>query len=93
MSAVQPQYTDYGHTPPAAPQSYMRRQDAAIPLHHQAHLAAPGQGPSPSSEPMYMPPSELVALGLASRDSRIGERWTEFMQQSGFLDEYSHQHR
>ncbi|KAI0085743.1 fungal-specific transcription factor domain-containing protein [Irpex rosettiformis] len=93
MSAVQPQYAaDYGHTPPAAPQSYMRRQEASVPLHHSHHLAAQGQGgPSPSSESMYMPPSELVTLGLASRDSRIGERWTEFMQQSGLLDEYSQQ--
>lgn len=40
-------------------------------------------GSSPSS---YAPHQELVSLGLASRDSRLDERWTTFMHESGYLD-------
>lgn len=32
------------------------------------------------------PPSELADLGLAARDSRLDERWSSFMQDSGLLD-------
>ncbi|KAI0075317.1 hypothetical protein K474DRAFT_1664369 [Panus rudis PR-1116 ss-1] len=34
----------------------------------------------------YVPPEELVNLGLASRESRLDERWTSFMHESGYLD-------
>ncbi|KAI0698383.1 hypothetical protein BC835DRAFT_1269122 [Cytidiella melzeri] len=107
------QYADYGHAPPSAPQSYMRRQESAVHHHHHHHHLAQGgrqeplqqrTGSSSSSssaaantvggEPVFnMPPSELVTLGLASRDSQIGARWTEFMHQSGLLDEYNQPHQ
>lgn len=35
----------------------------------------------------YVPPTELVNLGLASRESRLDERWASFMHESGYLDE------
>ena len=35
----------------------------------------------------YAPPTELVNLGLASRESRLDERWATFMHESGYLDE------
>ncbi|KAI0940717.1 hypothetical protein AcV7_003021 [Taiwanofungus camphoratus] len=35
----------------------------------------------------YPPPAQLVHLGLTSRQSRLDERWTSFMHQSGFLDD------
>ncbi|EMD39104.1 hypothetical protein CERSUDRAFT_112798 [Gelatoporia subvermispora B] len=46
------------------------------------HAATPFQG----VQQAYVPPAELVNLGLASRDSRLDERWASFMQESGFLD-------
>lgn len=32
------------------------------------------------------PPSELADLGLVSQDSRLDERWTSFMRDSGYFD-------
>lgn len=34
----------------------------------------------------YMPPPEMVALGLASRESRLDQRWASFIHESGYLD-------
>lgn len=34
------------------------------------------------------PPSELANLGLVSQDSRLDERWTSFMRDSGYFDGY-----
>ncbi|KAJ3931991.1 MAG: fungal-specific transcription factor domain-containing protein [Lentinula lateritia] len=42
----------------------------------------------PHSLPMHPPGNAALAdLGLASRDSRLDERWSSFMQDSGLLDE------
>ncbi|KAF8827844.1 hypothetical protein HHX47_DHR4000927 [Lentinula edodes] len=49
-----------------------------------------GFGPPipPHSLPMHPPGNAALAdLGLASRDSRLDERWSSFMQDSGLLDE------
>lgn len=56
-----------------------------IPQHGRTlHPVSAHGTPSPSS---YLPPpAELVNLGLAARDSRLEERWTTFMHESGFLE-------
>lgn len=81
----QPQYA-LQQLPPAAGQ-YAQEQlvyagDGYAGLPPHARGAVPGT-PSPSS---YVPPQELVNLGLASRESRLDERWTAFMRESGYLD-------
>ncbi|KAJ7600992.1 fungal-specific transcription factor domain-containing protein [Mycena floridula] len=43
-----------------------------------------GYGPSQTEPPMHNP--GLANLGLAARDSRLDERWSSFMQDSGLLD-------
>ncbi|EPQ56096.1 hypothetical protein GLOTRDRAFT_39622, partial [Gloeophyllum trabeum ATCC 11539] len=46
--------------------------------------------PQASYHPHYpAPPAELAELGLVSRASRLDERWTSFMQDSGVLDQNS----
>jgi hypothetical protein len=87
-----------GHTMP--PQYYGGQmvvdQPYAPPAHHdnyrqqqQQQLFTPnfqtGHQPLP-------PPSELADLGLAARDSRLDERWSSFMQDSGLLDEENFTH-
>ena len=43
-------------------------------------------GASAGGSSYVPPPQELVNLGLASRESRLDERWTSFMHESGYLD-------
>ncbi|KAG7093648.1 hypothetical protein E1B28_007310 [Marasmius oreades] len=45
---------------------------------HVPHQAGPGPGPGNAA---------LAGLGLAARDSRLDERWSSFMQDSGLLDD------
>ncbi|KAL4249930.1 hypothetical protein ABKN59_002009 [Abortiporus biennis] len=46
----------------------------------------PGAPSFQGVEPTYVPPTELVNLGLASRESRLDERWASFMHDNGYLD-------
>ncbi|GJE99289.1 fungal-specific transcription factor domain-containing protein [Phanerochaete sordida] len=55
---------------------------AHVPPHAHAH----GRAPVPSPGAYVPPPQELVNLGLVSRESRLDERWTTFMHESGYLD-------
>lgn len=85
--------------PPTAASHPMHSQQPQYPAefhhhHHHHHHSPPTSGlpqsymrQQPGPQDGYVPPPELVNLGLASRDSRLGDKWTEFMQQSGFLDD------
>ncbi|THH00634.1 hypothetical protein EW026_g1916 [Hermanssonia centrifuga] len=85
MQQQQQQYAEYGISQyPPNTESYMRQHAPPNLAGQPSHPTHPGgQGP-------YQPPAELVNLGLASRDSRLGERWTSFMQESGFFDEINY---
>ena len=45
-----------------------------------------GVHPPSQSAPEATPNMDLAHLGLASRDSRLDERWGSFMTDSGLLD-------
>ncbi|KDQ62020.1 hypothetical protein JAAARDRAFT_123795 [Jaapia argillacea MUCL 33604] len=71
----------------------------APPQFQQPHMSSPVYPPNgyytPAPAPPAsihrnqhgFPPSELADLGLASRDSRLDERWSNFLQDSGFLND------
>lgn len=65
----------YSQPPLTAPHSqshaYQYNSSSVAPYHSQ------------QSQPV---PTELAGLGLASRDSRLDERWTSFMRDSGYFD-------
>jgi hypothetical protein len=65
----------YSQPPLTAPHShshaYQYSSSSAAPYHGQ------------QSQPV---PTELAGLGLVSRDSRLDERWTSFMRDSGYFD-------
>lgn len=52
-------------------------QQQPQPLHHQ---------PAFDTQTQHLPNAELADLGLAARDSRLDERWSSFMQDSGLLE-------
>ncbi|KAH9951097.1 fungal-specific transcription factor domain-containing protein [Amylocystis lapponica] len=94
----QPQQALHRHSlpPPPAPQYHADRQmelqytsqqllsESPDSYHEQMYAAAPQLPQVPHNA--YAPPAELADLGLASRDSRLDERWTSFVQESGFLE-------
>ncbi|KAF8159144.1 fungal-specific transcription factor domain-containing protein [Crassisporium funariophilum] len=49
--------------------------------------AAPGYQPYAQPRPGAPPNIDLADLGLASRDSRLDERWSSFMADSGLLED------
>ncbi|KAH7909940.1 fungal-specific transcription factor domain-containing protein [Hygrophoropsis aurantiaca] len=67
--------------------------------HTHYHLQTQHYTPSltpifpPSRRSQPSPPSELAELGLVSQDSRLDERWTSFMRESGYFDEYGYRNR
>ncbi|KAF7313921.1 Zn(2)-C6 fungal-type domain-containing protein [Mycena chlorophos] len=69
----------HSHHPPPPPQ-------------HQPQYTMPQQHPYNYPYPEHSHPSyhahssELAQLGLAARDSRLDERWTHFMEDSGLLE-------
>lgn len=63
----------YSQPPLAAPQSHAYQYNSSS--------AGPYQGQQ--SRPL---PTELTGLGLVSQDSRLDERWTSFMRDSGYFD-------
>lgn len=77
-------YPDFAPTtayPGAYAGGYLRSPERIMAIHQQAH-GMPQQA--------YIPPPELIDLGLASRDTRLGERWQSFMHESGFLDGFDY---
>ncbi|KAH8104099.1 fungal-specific transcription factor domain-containing protein [Cristinia sonorae] len=87
-------YRPPSHPQQGQPQSHQPHQPQA----GSSTYRPPSQGPSsqaptypvhPSFQNMqqgYMPPAEMVSLGLASRESRLDERWASFIHESGYLD-------
>jgi len=69
------------YAPAAHHDNYGQQQPQIFPASFQG-----GRQPLP-------PLSELADLGLAARDSRLDERWSSFMQDSGLLDEVHNQNR
>lgn len=81
-----PSPAQYRHTAPQGilPQPQHQPQEAYL-----RDQRTPAYPVNPSFQGMpqgYMPPAELVALGLASRESRLDERWASFIHESGYLD-------
>lgn len=69
------------------PQQY--RQAAFTVPTPQSHVLAqynPPLAPSYHGQLTRPPPSELADLGLVSQDSKLDERWTSFMRDSGYFD-------
>ncbi|GLB45254.1 putative fungal specific transcription factor [Lyophyllum shimeji] len=59
---------------------YPHAHPAPPPVQHQHHQ------PAFHTQAQHLPNAELADLGLASRDSRLDERWSLFMQDSGLLE-------
>ncbi|KAL0575282.1 hypothetical protein V5O48_006683 [Marasmius crinis-equi] len=68
----------YNHPPPSQGMGSYHGYPSQSGLPHQA-----GPGPGPGN-------AHLAGLGLASRDSRLDERWSSFMQDSGLLDDVNY---
>lgn len=66
------------------PSSYRSTQYSAPTQFPQMYQAPFGSSSQPSVQPGN---PALADLGLASRDSRLDERWSSFMQDSGLLDD------
>ncbi|KAJ6598179.1 fungal-specific transcription factor domain-containing protein [Mycena vulgaris] len=76
---------------------HQQQQHTHYPVHAQQHAqqqqqqhyaqGAPDMYPNPQHAAAYQAHNaELAQLGLASRDSRLDERWSTFMEDSGLLD-------
>ncbi|KAF8991889.1 fungal-specific transcription factor domain-containing protein [Cyathus striatus] len=87
----------HGHYPQSQYQHPHQHHQAPLapPSLPQLHLPHPSQQQQ-QQQGMYAPAasgyaapanSELADLGLASRDSRLDERWSSFMADSGLLDD------
>ena len=76
------------------PDGYLRVQEQRALHQHQQPPSHPEHSQHPGMQQQqqlaYVPPPELVGLGLASRDSRLGERWTSFMHENGFLEGFDY---
>lgn len=79
-----PQHQQHPTHPHHPQQAYIGDRTQPTPAQQiQNYPAAPAfQGVTDG----YVPPQELVSLGLASRDNRLDERWANFMHESGYLD-------
>ena len=78
-----------------------RSQSHGYPDHPHAYeqsSAPPYQQPRPSQQPQTRPAqsaasSELTELGLVSQESRLDERWTSFMRDSGYFEGFGYRSR
>ncbi|KAG9313263.1 hypothetical protein JVU11DRAFT_6728 [Chiua virens] len=84
-------------------------QSHGYPSHHHPHAyerpsvaaatttanAYPHPQPSQQSQtqPAAATPPELTELGLVSQDSRLDERWTSFMRESGYFEGFGYRGR
>jgi len=82
------QYYPPQHRVPRQPQPLYDPyvQDHHRPYPPDAYFAEQQQQPVYQAD-TYLPNSELVNLGLAARDSRLDERWSAFMEDSGLLED------
>ena len=53
----------------------------------------PSQTPQPHSAQSAAAPSELTELGLVTQESRLDERWTSFMRDSGYFEGFGYRGR
>ncbi len=92
-----PPQLDYSYHP-SSHSSHPHANHARSSHLHQSYVRAqpppPQYGYAPQPHPqaphhMYPPPGypALADLGLSSRDSRLDERWSSFMHDSGLLDD------
>ncbi|OAX35675.1 hypothetical protein K503DRAFT_773227 [Rhizopogon vinicolor AM-OR11-026] len=73
-------------TPPSETSQQYRQAPFTAPI-PQANVYNQYNPPSAASyHGQQPPPSELADLGLVSQDSRLDERWTSFMRDSGYFD-------
>lgn len=90
-------HAHHAPAPVVGPSTYWAPASDTSPQYSQPPLSAPHSQPhayqynSSSAAPYHGQPSqpvptELAGLGLASRDSRLDERWTSFMRDSGYFD-------
>lgn len=102
-------YRTQEEVPVSAPVSYQWQQEPCVPpqyydsqmeqsytpMTHDNYRQQQLFGPSyQGGHQPLPPPSELADLGLAARDSKLDERWSSFMQDSGLLDgDNFHHHR
>jgi len=96
-------YRTQEHAPVPSPASYQWQHGHNVPSQYYSGQIeqpfAPTQHHDNYGQPQIFPPgfqggrqplpplSELADLGLAARDSRLDERWSSFMQDSGLLDD------
>ncbi|EKM81408.1 hypothetical protein AGABI1DRAFT_125799 [Agaricus bisporus var. burnettii JB137-S8] len=81
-------HTHTSHLPPAAPYMYPPFTSSLPQQHHIPHRQQQQQQP-PTYDHMQ-DVAELAYLGLASRDSRLDERWSSFMADSGLLEGFNY---
>jgi hypothetical protein len=63
--------------------SHSQQQYAHVQVYPHYTIQIPSANGSP---PQHVHSPELADLGLSARDSRLDERWTSFMRESGLLD-------
>ncbi|KAL6309381.1 fungal-specific transcription factor domain-containing protein [Sparassis latifolia] len=74
------------HDDTEAASQYHTPQGSAEPYRDRGQMYPPEPVYAGVQQQGYLAPTELVDLGLTSRNSRLDERWTSFMHESGFLD-------
>ncbi|KAG5635135.1 hypothetical protein H0H81_012334 [Sphagnurus paluster] len=86
----EPQQRYASHTPAPHPQHPQPHQYQQQQQRQQVYVSYP---PQHLQDPAYkypahapLPNAQLAELGLAARDSRLDERWSTFMQDSGMFD-------
>ncbi|ESK94884.1 hypothetical protein Moror_14051 [Moniliophthora roreri MCA 2997] len=90
-----PQYVQssnqmYHPPPPTHSHREMYPPSHGVPSYHGSYQHSHSNSQSLPSQPQNLPApgnAALQGLGLAARDSRLDERWSSFMQDSGLLDE------
>lgn len=84
-AANRPQSHAYpGHHPHAY-------EPSSASLYQQSRPQPPQQPQTHSAQPAA--PSELTELGLVSQESRLDERWTSFMRDSGYFEGFGYRNR
>ncbi|KAG6829926.1 hypothetical protein H0H87_009784 [Tephrocybe sp. NHM501043] len=76
------------HQPQQAYPQHPQPHVHILPQHHAQHQDLPQGYPQQQVAPTHLPGNaELADLGLAARDSRLDERWSSFMHESGILED------
>ncbi|KAF8073307.1 fungal-specific transcription factor domain-containing protein [Lyophyllum atratum] len=84
----QPYQYQHQHQPQATHeyQTYPSHIPQQTQPHHQSQYRQQQQQQPAFHTQTHLPNAELADLGLAARDSRLDERWSSFMQDSGLLE-------